>query len=112
MKIAIVGSRDYPDLQAVVDYVKGLPSDTVIVSGGAGGVDTAAERAAKSVGMATEIFRADWKRFGKVAGFMRNHDIVRAADRVVAFHHKESRGTAHTIKITKEAGKPLEVIKS
>lgn len=55
MKIAIVGSRDYHDLAAVWRYVESLPEDTVIVSGGARGVDAAAEMAAKSRGMETEI---------------------------------------------------------
>jgi len=37
MKIGVVGSRDYPDLEEVWNFVIALPDDTVIVSGGARG---------------------------------------------------------------------------
>jgi hypothetical protein len=36
MREAIVGSRDYPDLEEVMAYVGTLPFGTVVVSGGAG----------------------------------------------------------------------------
>lgn len=109
MKIAIVGSRDWPNAKAVIDYINALPPHTVIVSGGALGVDTFAEIAAKRQGLSVEVYRADWAKYGKRAGMMRNADIVNAADRVVAFWHRQSRGTADTIDRARKAGKPVEV---
>ena len=111
MKIAIVGSREYPRPQDVTDYVARLPADTVIVSGGARGVDSWAERAARARGLAVEIFPANWTAYGKRAGYVRNAEIVKASDRVVAFWDGESRGTAHTMECAKHYGKPLEVIR-
>lgn len=111
MKIAIVGSRDYPDLEAVRQYVQSLPLDTVVVSGGASGVDITAEKAAKARGMQTEVYYPDWKQYGKSAGFLRNRLIIEAADKVVAFHVNNSRGTGHSIALAKRYGKELEVIK-
>ena len=86
-----------------------LPLDTVIVSGGAKGVDTWAVDAARTRGMEAVIFPADWDTHGKSAGFRRNVDIVKHADRVVAFHANGSKGTQHTIGLAKAAGK-LETV--
>lgn len=110
MKVAIVGSRDYHDWAKVREYVRALPFGSVVVSGGARGVDRIAENEARRHGIATEIFPADWQGLGKRAGFVRNQEIVDAADRVVAFWNGVSRGTAHTIELARMAGKPLEVI--
>ncbi len=110
MKIAIVGSRDYPDLQAVWDYVESLPLDTVIVSGGARGVDSIAEDCAFARGMDTLIFPAEWDKYGKSAGFRRNERIVAECDRLVAFWDGTSRGTQHSIELARKAGKLVTVI--
>jgi hypothetical protein len=109
MKIAIVGSRDYPHPQHVTDYVNTLPLDTIIVSGGARGVDTWAEQAARRRGMTVIVFKADWKTFGKVAGFMRNREIIDAADSVTAFWDLYSPGTKHSISTAREKGKPVVI---
>lgn len=110
MKVAIVGSRDYPNMRAVREYVASLPRDTVIVSGGARGVDSVAVEEAKRLGMPTEVHPADWNTHGKAAGFIRNADIVAAADEVVAFWDGESRGTKHTIDLAKKAGKSVGIV--
>lgn len=109
MKIAIVGSRGYSDLSRVREYVKALPWGSVVVSGGARGVDSAAEQAAKEAGLEVLIFLPDWNKHGKKAGFLRNIDIVNAADKVVAFWDKVSRGTKHSMDLATKAGKTLEV---
>lgn len=114
MRIAIVGSREYRNLRAVIEYVNQLPPDTVIISGGARGVDITAERAAKERGLRTEIYKPKWTRNGvynPLVGFERNEWIVEYADKVVAFWNNTSRGTQYTISIARLAGKPVEVIK-
>lgn len=112
MKIAIVGSRTFGDMltdrrirRQVFDYVATLPKDTVIVSGGASGVDTWAESAAKEHGLAVIVYKPDWKAFGKSAGFIRNRKIITEADAVVAFWNMESKGTAHSIGLARAQGK-------
>lgn len=111
MKVAIVGSRRFGRMAAVVDYVNRLPVTDQVISGGAIGVDRTAAETALARGMAVRVFSAQWNTHGKAAGFMRNHDIVNAADRVVAFWDGESRGTAHSIELAQAAGKPLEIIR-
>jgi hypothetical protein len=97
-------------LDAVREYVLALPTDTIIISGGARGVDTVATMTACFRNLKFEIFYPDWKRYGKSAGFIRNEQIVKAADKVVAFWDGKSKGTAHSIKLAKQYGKPIEII--
>lgn len=120
--VAIVGSRPQHDSrgrltpetlrrhQAVRAYVRALPSDAVVISGGALGVDTVAVEEARARGLAHQVYRADWQRYGRRAGAIRNRRIVAAASRVVAFWDGASRGTAITIDMARELGKPVEVI--
>jgi YspA, cpYpsA-related SLOG family len=110
MKVAIVGSREYPNLSKVRAYIQTLPPNIIIVSGGAKGVDKCAEKVAEFIGLQTEIYPADWHKFGKAAGMKRNQQIVEASDRVVAFWDGDSRGTKNTIDTAKKLGKGVTVI--
>lgn len=103
-RVAVVGSRDYNRLDEVDEFVGSLPSDCVIVSGGARGVDSAAVIAAKKYGLKYKVWEADWNRYGKQAGFIRNYQIVHDSDCVVAFWDKTSRGTKHTIDYARDRG--------
>jgi hypothetical protein len=109
MKIAIVGSRDFDRFSLVVDYVNNLPKDTVVISGGARGVDRIATVAARNAGLLVIEYPADWENGGKGAGFARNTLIVEQADRVVAFWDGDSKGTLDTLKKAAAAGKLVEV---
>lgn len=110
-RVAIVGSRDYADLERVRAYVRALPLDTVIVSGGARGVDTAAEMAAKDRGMRVLIHLPDYGAHGRSAPLVRNDAIIRDCHRLVAFWDGRSRGTLDAARRARAAGKPVEVIR-
>lgn len=86
-----------------------LPADCVVVSGGARGVDSAAEDAANARGLQTIIFLADWKNLGRRAGPIRNTQIVAHADRIVAFWDGRSRGTVNTLAQANCADLPIEI---
>lgn len=115
-RVAIIGSRDYPDAKRVVfQYVwdmweQGDGSPPIIISGGARGVDRIAEEAALRRGLDCVVFPANWEEYGKSAGYLRNAEIVDSADRVVAFWDGESKGTKHTINLALAKKKNLEVI--
>jgi hypothetical protein len=109
MKIAIVGSREYPDMDQVRAFVQSLSIYDTVVSGGARGVDKVAEEEAIKRNMRTAIFKAKWQEFGKRAGYLRNEEIVAACDKVVAFWDGKSKGTAHTINIARKAGKVVDI---
>ncbi len=109
-KVAIVGSRDWADPDMVRDYVYSLNDDDTVISGGARGVDQFAEIYALERGLATLIFPADWGHHGNTAGLLRNRDIVRECDRLVAFWDNRSRGTKHGIDLARELGKTVLVL--
>ena len=108
-RVAIVGSRDYPDLDAVRAYINTLPARTIVVSGGARGVDRTAANAALARGLKVEEYLAEWDKHGKAAGYLRNRTIVGVADRLVAFWDGASKGTAHSIQLANEKGIPVDV---
>ena len=117
MRVAIVGSRDYPDPGvAVRNYIEAARDGgefyggTIIISGGARGIDTAAVEYADYLGLPTIVYPADWGRQGKAAGYARNEDIIADCDRVVAFWDGESKGTRHTIELALKNRKRLEVV--
>lgn len=110
MVVVIAGSRKYPHPEKVRAYVDSLPEGTLVITGGAGGVDTWAHRRAYKRGLPTEVLEADWALHGRRAGYVRNQAMVARADRVVCFWDGTSAGTRHTIQLTRSAGKPLEVI--
>ena len=100
--VAVVGSREYRDSghptveEVVAELARSAPNVTVI-SGGARGVDQRAIAAARGAGLAVREYPADWSRYGNRAGYLRNEEMVKAADMVVAFWDGESPGTKLTI---------------
>lgn len=111
MKVAIVGSREYAHLGKVEKYIRTLPNDTIIVSGGAIGVDKWAEQWARFLGLGTIILKPDWNKYGKAAGMIRNTQIVETCDKLVAFWDGKSKGTKDSIDKATKLGKPVEVIR-
>jgi ABC-type branched-subunit amino acid transport system substrate-binding protein len=112
MRIAIVGSCDYRDLETVRRYIAALPDDAIVVSGAKGRVDEVAEEAAQARGLDTLIFPPDWDRKDNVSEQQWNRMIVKNADLVVAFWDGRSPGTAQVIEAARELGKRLEVFVS
>lgn len=109
-RVAIVGSRDWATPEQVRTYVNTLPLTSVVVSGDGGIVDRVAVAAAQSRGLPTLVYPADWRRYGRRAGPMRNSQIVASCDRVVAFHDGHSPGTADMIRKAHAAGLPVDLV--
>lgn len=77
------------------------------MSGGAKGADSLAERFAKENNIETMIFPADWDKYGKNAGYIRNKDIISNSDIVIAFWDGKSKGTKISIDLAKQSSKIL-----
>jgi hypothetical protein len=113
MNITIVGSRDFYDyslLEKTVDKIiskRGYENIT-IVSGGAKGADTLAKVYAKEKGYFFKEFPAEWDKFGKAAGPIRNQQMALQSDLVIAFKKEFSKGTTNMIEQSK--GYAVEVI--
>lgn len=109
MKYAIIGSRDFTDYETFRATLDTVPDITCVVSGGARGADSMAERYANEKGLPTEIYPADWALHGKAAGHIRNRDIIEAADKVIAFWDLQSKGTKGALQIADSLHKPFVV---
>lgn len=106
---AVVGSRSVTSYNLVKSILSRY-SISRIVSGGAKGVDLLSEKYSAEVGLPTpHIFKPDWDKFGKSAGFIRNKDIVDNADFVIAIWDGESKGTVHSIEYSFATNKPIDV---
>lgn len=104
MKIAVVGSRGLNNLELLEKTLKPyLPKISLMLSGGAKGTDQLAEIWALNNGVSTEVFLPNFKRFGRGAFRMRNIEIVKNADLVLAFWDGLSPGTKMTIDLAKKA---------
>jgi hypothetical protein len=110
MKIIIAGSRTINNIAEVYRaFLNSHFDPDEIVSGGAKGVDKLGERIAKDNSIPCRVFSADWGKYGKKAGYLRNKDMAEYADALVAVWDGESKGTANMIKLMKDMGKPVYV---
>ena len=57
-----------------------------------------------------ERFPADWKQFGKSAGFRRNKEMAFNADALIAFNINHSAGTENMIKEARAAGLAVRIV--
>jgi hypothetical protein len=76
MRLAVIGSRGfdkYTKLKEAIDQIEGV---SVVISGGAKGADSLAERWAKEKGIETVIHKPDWAMYARGAGVVRNELIV------------------------------------
>lgn len=109
-KIAVVGSREFKNYAQIVRFLDGYVSyDDELVSGGAIGVDSMAQRYAKEKGHVIHIYYPRWEH-GKSAGFTRNKRIVENSDVILAFYKKggfQQGGTANTAAWARTFGKEL-----
>lgn len=113
-RVIVAGGRDFNDYGLLKDkldyYLQNLP-DIEIVSGGAKGADALGERYAKESGYPLKVFPAAWDSLGKRAGLVRNEEMARYANYLVAFWDASSRGTKHMIDVAKRSGLKVKVVK-
>lgn len=116
-KVIIAGGRDFVDYNLLREKVnnifidKRLTHKIVIVSGCARGADTLGMRYASENILDIEEYPADWDKYGKKAGYMRNVEMAENADALIAFWDGKSKGTKHMIDIAKERNLPIRVIR-
>lgn len=103
-KIGIIGSRrrdTEKDYQMVLNKFKELYQEgDIIISGGCyKGGDRFAEKIAKENTTPITIYYANWNKYGKGAGFLRNTDIARESDILIACVSQDRiGGTEDTIR--------------
>jgi hypothetical protein len=109
MKLAVVGSRSVTNVQIIYSILDNYKFDQV-VSGGAKGVDSIAEQYSRTEGLLEPIiFKPDYKTHGRAAPFIRNTQIIEAADMVISIWDGKSTGTQDSMKKAEKLGKPMDV---
>lgn len=105
MKTIICGSRNIADYSELTRAIADSGLDvTTVISGGARGVDKMGEVWARSNGRALRLFPADWRTYGKRAGYVRNEQMAQEAEAVIALWDGVSRGTRHMIDTARAKG--------
>jgi hypothetical protein len=103
MRVLVCGSR------AELDRLK----PTEIISGGARGADRVAEVWAKTNSVPITVFTANWNKYGRRAGILRNNQMLDTnPDLVLAFWDGVSTGTKYTINEARKRGMKVEVIRA
>lgn len=102
MLVLCCGSRDWsqrPLVQQTLSRLLAAANQRFrVLHGGATGADRVSGIAADALGLDVEVMRADWNKYGKRAGFIRNTMMLeRRPDYVIAFWDGCSRGTLDTI---------------
>ena len=116
-KIIIAGGRDFMDYNLLKEKTnkilqeKKVTHKIVIISGCARGADTLGLRYASENAFDVEEYPADWDKYGKKAGYMRNVEMAENADALIAFWDGKSKGTKHMIDIATERNLPTRVIR-
>lgn len=105
MKVIIAGGRtfnDYNKLSSYCDHILQNQQIVEIVSGVARGADLLGEKYAKEKEYNIKQFPANWDEHGKAGGYIRNEEMAKYADALIAFWDGKSKGTEHMINLAKK----------
>ena len=107
MKLLIIGSRCIESFD-LSDYVP--ESTELIISGGARGVDSVAEKYADDHNISKLILRPKYQKYGKAAPLKRNEQMVDLADEILVIWDGVSKGTKYTIHYAIKHNKTINII--
>lgn len=115
-KVIIAGTRFFNDYSLLKETADRLLADKitagygiVIVSGGCAGADVLGERYAKENGYSIDRYPAEWQKYGRKAGIMRNAVMADNADALIAYWDGISRGTKNMIDEARKKGLAVRV---
>lgn len=110
-RLLVCGDRDWKDrdyIFARLDEMQPLYGFSEMIEGCARGADRIGEEWATERGIPLRHFPANWDKWGKLAGIIRNTEMLTMGEpeMVVAFHTalQQSKGTKHMVTISKRAG--------
>lgn len=107
MKTLIAGSRSIDTF----DLSQHSPKETtLIISGGAKGIDALAEKYADEHKISKLILLPQYKLYGKAAPIKRNETMVDIADTVIIVWDGQSRGTKYTLQYATKKNKNVVLI--
>ena len=110
-RILICGSRDFGNIDAIKHVIDNLNDEDVVIHGCAKGADSIAEFLAMKRGLKVLGFPAQWTKYGRRAGSIRNQQMIDEGkpDKVYAFYTDKatSKGTKNMVKLARKAGIPV-----
>jgi hypothetical protein len=111
MRVLVTGGRSFDDadmLDAALDDLNAEFGISCVIHGLAQGADTLAGYWAHKRKIEVFAIRADWKRYGKDAGPIRNGDLLKKGrpDLVLAF--PGGKGTRNMMQQADKAGVPIK----
>lgn len=117
MKLIIAGTRTFDNYKLLEETIKPallgishLEDIDEIVSGCCKGADKLGERFAELLNIKPTKFPADWDKYGKSAGIIRNRQMAEYADAAVVFWDAHSKGSLNMIQTMRDLGKPVYVV--
>lgn len=115
LRVIIAGSRNFDDYEllknTMADVLRNEENGVVVVCGEARGADTLGRQYAEEMGFEIDSHPAEWDKYHKRAGFVRNVDMVNCADALVAFWDGSSRGTKHIIDTARKRELRITVVR-
>ena len=105
MRTIIAGSRIATKFSYILKAIDQAPwTPSVVLSGRARGADELGEKWATRTNIPVEWFPADWNKFGKGAGYIRNAEMANKAEALIVLWDGESKGTKNMIDLAKIKG--------
>lgn len=110
MRVLVCGGRDYKDIDnvyRVLNEIDGKTRITAVIQGGATGADELARQWAKTVGITPKTYKADWTKYGKAAGPIRNSQMAKESQADLCIAFPGGSGTADMVAKAKRADIPV-----
>ena len=104
MKILCCGDRNWNDLDTVLEILVTFSKEAIIIHGDCRGADRTCGAIANELGFTVKAFPADWDKYGKSAGPIRNREMIKEMpDEVIAFHDsiETPKGTKDMLNVAK-----------
>ena len=116
-RVIIAGSRSVPERDKILaNQIKEILSqigdntDIEIVSGRARGADMLGESVAVHNNYIIKRFPADWNKYGKSAGYIRNKQMAEYSTHLIAIWDGASRGTKSMIDLAKKENLKVYIV--
>lgn len=108
MKVLVCGGRDYQDWEKVFYELDNIHKSSLwkpiseIIQGEALGADRCVKNWAKDRNVICKSFPADWNKYGRNAGPIRNKQMLDEGNPELVIAFPGGKGTANMVKLSKQ----------